>query len=50
MAKTVDIERLTNAAAGPKPPEPEYEFRTRRFNAKPKPPGQHEKKYDYTRR
>lgn len=50
MAKTVDVERLTHAAAGPKQPEPEYEFRKRRFHARPKAPGQHEKKYDYTRR
>ena len=50
MAKTISVDQLVYAAAGPHKPEPEYEFRRRTFRRRPKQPGQHETKYDYTRR
>ena len=50
MAKTISVDQLVYAAAGPQQREPEYEFRKRRFKSKPSKPGQHETKYDYTRR
>lgn len=48
MAKTVSIDQLVYAAAGPKPKEPTYEFRRRRFRKVAPKPGEHDKSYDYT--